>query len=657
MRKRIYNKLAVLAISGIVALSSNSLWAMGASSYPEKSLNKEVVTQNSELSKKEKLEIDVKGKTITEEREVTEEEVVNQLHNTELNALYLLDTSSSRDRLIKQTYEQTDEWMSSMKKMNVTRYAWDFTNHYEQQVKPNWGLKPVEKVIESTLKKDLAIIKLVNAMKENMVANKPNFFIYESDMEDQIFSEDLAMPGGIFWNDANREKVIDLLKRIINDVYNETGAKSILMVDKANEMLGNNLPIVKNNSGKVIGTVIDSLDDREAALNKAFASTVKTSKTIKTEKTVYPKYTFKVENTNGEDLTNEISAKFNNQEVDINKEFTPSEAGKLNLEINSTAKQLKEKEQVLKVSVLADGKLVAEKVITFRAKKVIPAGMIEDNATKVTKKEVEIPFETERKENPELPKGEERVVVKGENGKKLVTTVQVGSQEPKVTEEVIKKPVNQVIEVGTKIVKPWKPVEDIATKTTKKEVEIPFETERKENPELPKGEERVVVKGENGKKLVTTVQVGSQEPKVTEEVIKKPVNQVIEVGTKIVKPWKPVEDIATKTTKKEVEIPFETERKENSELPKGEERVVVKGENGKKIVTTVTVGEKGEPKVTEEVIKKPVNEVIEVGTKVVEPTKVVSTGSQSVEVIAGALLSLSMLSFLGIRRKSRNKQN
>lgn len=501
MRKRIYNKLAVLAISGIVALSSNSLWAMGASSYPEKSLNKEVVTQNSELSKKEKLEIDVKGKKITEEKELTQEELIDQLKQTELNALYLLDTSGSRTNLIKETYKQTDEWINSMTKMNVTRYAWDYTSHYESGTKVDLPeLKPVKKVIESTIKKDLSIIKLVKAMKENITGDKPNFFIYETDMEDQFLSEDMSLFGN--WMSEKRTEAINLFKRVINDVYNQTGAKSILIVDKANKILENNLPFtVKNSSGTVIGTVIDSLDARETALNNAFSATVKTTQKVKTEKTVYPNYTFKAEKVNGEDLENKVTVSFNNKELGNyddkstleEVEFSPKDDGKLVLEINSKAKELKEKEQVFKVSIFEDGKLKESKEIKFRAKIVKPAGTLED--------------------------------------------------------------------------------------------------------------------------------------------------------------------IATKTTKEEVEIPFETERKENSELPKGEERVVVKGENGKKIVTTVTVGEKGEPKVTEEVIKKPVNEVIEVGTKIVKPTKVISTGSQSVEVIAGALLSLSMLSFLGIRRKSRNKQN
>lgn len=65
-------------------------------------------------------------------------------------------------------------------------------------------------------------------------------------------------------------------------------------------------------------------------------------------------------------------------------------------------------------------------------------------------------------------------------------------------------------------------------------------------------------------------------------------------------------------------IPFETERVENANLAKGEEKVIQKGKEGMKVIKTVTPtlnGEpSGEPIVTEEVIQAPVKAIIEVGT-------------------------------------------
>lgn len=90
----------------------------------------------------------------------------------------------------------------------------------------------------------------------------------------------------------------------------------------------------------------------------------------------------------------------------------------------------------------------------------------------------------------------------------------------------------------------------LSSKLEKKEIvrkeSIEYETEYKENPDLPKGRERVVTEGENGEKEFTDIQyvIGETGDVVetiedTEGVVtKEPRNEVIERGTKVEKEYK-----------------------------------------------------------------------------------------------------------------------
>ncbi|WP_049433640.1 E domain-containing protein, partial [Staphylococcus hominis] len=86
----------------------------------------------------------------------------------------------------------------------------------------------------------------------------------------------------------------------------------------------------------------------------------------------------------------------------------------------------------------------------------------------------------------------------------------------------------------------------------------------------------------------------------TGETVTPPVDDVTKYG--------PVDDSITETK----EIPYETKREFDPNLKPGEEKVVQKGENGEKTITTPTtknpltgeIVEKGEP--TEEITKDPV---------------------------------------------------
>ena len=169
-----------------------------------------------------------------------------------------------------------------------------------------------------------------------------------------------------------------------------------------------------------------------------------------------------------------------------------------------------------------------------------------ENRPELLVKTEEIPFEIVKKENPNLPAGQEKVItvgVKGERTKYLSVVTENGKQTETVLEnQVTKEAVNQVVEVGTLtthvgdekgqapvLSKPRVVIED---------EEIPFTTITRETPSLPKGQTRLVTAGVNGRRShfysVTTAADGSEvKTLVTSVVAQEPVNQIIEVGTPV----------------------------------------------------------------------------------------------------------------------------
>ncbi|WP_305807490.1 E domain-containing protein, partial [Staphylococcus hominis] len=335
------------------------------------------------------------------------------------------------------------------------------------------------------------------------------------------------------------------------------------------------------------------------------------------------------------------------------------------------------------------------------------ADLIDD--VEVTKQP--IPHKTIREFDPNLKPGTEKVVQKGENGEKTITTpitknpltdeiVDKGTP----TEEITKDPVDEIVHYGGEEVPqghkdefdpnapkgskedvPGKPgvknpdtgevvtppVDDVTKygpvdgdPIVDKE-EIPFDKKREFDPNLKPGTEKVVQKGENGEKTITTPttknpltdeKVGEGEP--TEEITKDPVDEIVHYGGEEIKqghrdefdpdaPKDSVEEIPGKPGVKnpdtgdtvtppvddvtkygpvdgdpivdKEEIPYETKREFDPNLKPGEEEVVQHGKNGEKTITTPTtknpltdekVGE-GEP--TEEITKDPVDEIVHYG--------------------------------------------
>ena len=237
-------------------------------------------------------------------------------------------------------------------------------------------------------------------------------------------------------------------------------------------------------------------------------------------------------------------------------------------------------------SVTVDGKEVDKKEDT-----ILPVA-------KPTVRTEKIPFQTETKEDPTLPAGEKKVVQKGVEGEKEITTL-----EGKSTEKVTKQPVNEIIHIGTK-----------GAKSEVTEKKVPFETIKKDDPTLEEGQEKVVQEGVEGVIKVTTTyetQKGEKvkgSEKVTEVETVKKVDKIIAVGTK-----------GSKSEVTEKKVPFETIYKQDPTLKKGEEKVLQEGVEGVIKVTTTYETQKGKKvdgseKVTEETVTEKVDKIVAQGT-------------------------------------------
>ena len=228
----------------------------------------------------------------------------------------------------------------------------------------------------------------------------------------------------------------------------------------------------------------------------------------------------------------------------------------------------------------------------------------------------EAPYKVVVKYAPNMPAGESKVTTKGEPGEKTVTIKRdiTNSKpgDPQITEEITKKPVDEVVTVGTK------PSE--ASKKVTWTAQVPFDVETRPNPELKPGEIKVAQKGEPGEKTYTAdfAAKGDQATVTPEEKqTKAPVNEIIEYG--------PAAEDTSVVTKVEKPVPFDTEIVFDNTLKEGEQVVDQQGELGTEVVTStqkiVDGKPSGDPKVTSEQTKAPKNAKIRVGTKTTGETK------------------------------------
>ena len=227
-----------------------------------------------------------------------------------------------------------------------------------------------------------------------------------------------------------------------------------------------------------------------------------------------------------------------------------------------------------------------------------------ENRPELLVKTEEIPFEVIKKDNPNLPAGQEKVVKAGVLGERTsyisVLTENGKSTETVLDSQVTKEAVNQVVEVGAPVTHKGDesglaPTSDAKPRLDVQEEEIPFTTITRETDQLPKGQSRVVTEGVNGRishfYSVTTAADGTEvRTLVTSVVAQEAVTQVVEVGTLVthvgdkngqaaVKEEKPAQEIPSVPTpaaeeKSVLEIPGESApttvpAEENKALPQG----------------------------------------------------------------------------------------
>ena len=264
------------------------------------------------------------------------------------------------------------------------------------------------------------------------------------------------------------------------------------------------------------------------------------------------------------------------------------------------------------------------------------AANVETSPELITRTE-EIPFEVIKKENPNLPAGQENIITAGVKGERThyisVLTENGKTTETVLDSQVTKEAVNQVVEVGTPVTHKGDesglaPTTEVKPRLDVQEEEIPFTTVTRENPLLLEGKTQVITKGVNGHRSnfysVSTVDGKEVKTLVDSLVTKEAVTQIVEVGTMVTHvgdehDLAPVAETKPRLDIQEEEIPFTTVTRENPLLLKGKTQVITKGVNGHRTnfysVSTVD-GKEVKTLVNSVVAQEAVTQIVEVGTMV-----------------------------------------
>ena len=275
------------------------------------------------------------------------------------------------------------------------------------------------------------------------------------------------------------------------------------------------------------------------------------------------------------------------------------------------------------------------------------AANVETKPELITRAE-KIPFEVIKKENPNLPAKQEKIVTPGVDGERThyisVLTENGKQTETVLDSQVTKEPVTQVVEIGAPITHKGDesglaPAAETKPRLDIQEEEIPFTTVTRENPQLLKGKTQVVTKGANGRRShyysVSTSADGKEVKTLVDSLVtQEAVTQVIEIGTLVTHVGDehglaPAAETKPRLDIQEEEIPFTTVTRENPQLPKGQTQVVTKGANGHRTafysVSTSADGKEERTLVNSVVTQETVTQVVEVGTAVEKAEKAEQT--------------------------------
>lgn len=231
---------------------------------------------------------------------------------------------------------------------------------------------------------------------------------------------------------------------------------------------------------------------------------------------------------------------------------------------------------------------------------------------------------TEYVPDENLDAGVEKEVETGQNGEKLevfTVTLEDGIETGRtLVSSTQKEAKNRVVHVGTKVAK--KNIETVTRENHKIEHKVTSNT----NPDLPKGEKKVIQAGKDGSyELVTTVVTTPDGTEVSRDEKREnevpAVDEIVEIGTG--------ENIETSRTFRTVEVNYETEEVKDETLNEGKRVVETKGQKGSYTETTIVYGN-GRSSVVKSDEVKPVKEVVRVGTH-----KVLTENKTRVERKAG----------------------
>ena len=215
------------------------------------------------------------------------------------------------------------------------------------------------------------------------------------------------------------------------------------------------------------------------------------------------------------------------------------------------------------------------------------AANVETSPELITRTE-EIPFEVIKKENPNLPAGQENIITAGVKGERT-HYISVLTENGKTTETILdslvtKEAVNQVVEVGTPVTHKGDesglaPTTEVKPRLDVQEEEIPFTTVTRENSLFLKGKTQVLTKGVNGHRTnfysVSTSADGKEVKTLVNSVVaQEAVTQIVEVGTLVTHVGDENGQAATAEEKPKLEIPSQpalatAPAEENKALPQG----------------------------------------------------------------------------------------
>ena len=231
---------------------------------------------------------------------------------------------------------------------------------------------------------------------------------------------------------------------------------------------------------------------------------------------------------------------------------------------------------------------------------------------------------TEYVPDENLDAGVEKEVEAGKAGEKLevyTVTLEDGLETGRtLVSSTQKEAKNRVVHVGTKVAK--KNIETVTRENHKVEHKVTSNT----NPDLPKGEKKVIQAGKDGSyELVTTVVTTPDGTEVSRNEKREnevpAVDEIVEIGTG--------ENVETSRTSRTVEVNYETEEVKDETLNEGKRVVETKGQKGSYTETTIVYGN-GRSSVVKSDEVKPVKEVVRVGTH-----KVLTENKTRVERKAG----------------------